>query len=85
MLIGLRGLPAGDAAVAAHRRVEAVSGDIGRIVLLQLTRDRFVQPGSFENAVSVAPGIRHVTVTPLSSSSDRKANENESMKAFVPL
>ena len=35
--------------------------------------------------VSVGPGMRQVTVTPLSFSSLRSAHENESMKALVPL
>ena len=38
-----------------------------------------------KNSVSVAPGIRQVTVTPVSFSSLRRANENESRNAFVPL
>src|SRR5438067_8772952 len=38
-----------------------------------------------KNSVSVAPGIRQVTVTPESFSSSRKAKENESMNALVPL
>ena len=35
--------------------------------------------------VSVAPGIRQVTVTPESFNSARRANEKEPMKALVPL
>jgi hypothetical protein len=42
-------------------------------------------PARSKNSVSVAPGIRHVTVTPLSSSSARSANEKESMKALLAL
>jgi hypothetical protein len=36
-----------------------------------------------KKSVSVAPGMRHVTVTPVPFSSAREANENESTKAFV--
>ena len=38
-----------------------------------------------KKSVSVAPGIRQVTVTPVSLSSLRSAYENESMNALVPL
>src|SRR5438477_3605622 len=38
-----------------------------------------------KKSVSVAPGIRQVTVTPEPLSSWRSANENESRNAFVPL
>src|ERR1700760_3621904 len=38
-----------------------------------------------KKSVSVAPGIRHVTVTPVSRSSSRSAYENESRNALVPL
>ena len=38
-----------------------------------------------KKSVSVAPGMRQVTVTPVSFSSARNANENESMNALVPL
>src|SRR4030095_3240837 len=36
-----------------------------------------------KNSVSVAPGIKQVTVTPVSFNSLRNAKENESMNAFV--
>jgi len=42
-------------------------------------------PARSKNSVSVAPGIRHDTLTPEPSSSFRKAKENELMKAFVAL
>ncbi len=38
-----------------------------------------------KNCVSVAPGIRTETVTPLSFSSLRSAYENESRNALLPL
>jgi hypothetical protein len=38
-----------------------------------------------KNSVSVAPGIRQVTVTPVSLSSLRSAAANESTNAFEPL
>jgi hypothetical protein len=38
-----------------------------------------------KKSVSVAPGIRQVTVTPDPLSSARSAKENESRKALVPL
>ena len=38
-----------------------------------------------KNSVSVAPGIRQVTLTFVSCSSSRMAKENESMNALVPL
>jgi hypothetical protein len=38
-----------------------------------------------KNSVSVAPGIRQVTVISVSFSSLRSAKEKESMNAFVPL
>ena len=45
------------------------------------------RPGWSASQVSVAPGIRHVTVTSLFSAfnSARNANENESMKALLAL
>ena len=39
----------------------------------------------WKNSVSVAPGLRHVTVTPLSLISWFSAAEKLSMKAFEPL
>jgi outer membrane receptor protein involved in Fe transport len=42
-------------------------------------------PARSKNSVSVAPGIRQVTVTSVSSNSERSANENESMKALLAL
>jgi hypothetical protein len=38
-----------------------------------------------KNSVSVAPGMRQVTVMPVSFNSLRSANEKESRKALVPL
>jgi hypothetical protein len=38
-----------------------------------------------KNSVSVAPGIRQLTVTPVSFNSSRNAKEKLLMKAFVPL
>lgn len=38
-----------------------------------------------KNSVSVAPGIRQVTLTPLFFSSWRRANENDSRSALVPF
>jgi len=38
-----------------------------------------------KNSVSVAPGMRHVTETPLSFTSWRNANEKLSRNAFVAL
>ena len=42
-------------------------------------------PARAKKSVSVAPGISTLTVTPLSFSSLRSANENESTNALVPL
>src|SRR5919202_330418 len=44
-----------------------------------------VMPARSKNSVSVGPGIRHVTVAPVSFSSFRSAKEKESMKALVAL
>ena len=38
-----------------------------------------------KKSVSLASGMRYVTVTPASFSSARRTNENESTNAFVPL
>ena len=42
-------------------------------------------PARSKNSVSVAPGMRQVTVTPESLISLRSAHETESIKALVPL
>jgi hypothetical protein len=72
-------------AFSFHHCLESCLRDVGWIVLL--FRCNFVSSMSAraKKSVSVAPGIKHVTVTPDSFNSPRKAKENESMKAFVAL
>lgn len=77
--------PAHHITFAIHHRVETDLRHINRIVLFLLSDLRVFHSRTLENSVSVAPGIRHVTVTPLSFSSARNANENESMKALLAL
>ena len=87
---GKRGLkfvfPAGyDIALALHHRLETDARNFGGVVLFRLTDFCIHHAGALKNSVSVAPGMRQVTVTPLSLSSFRSANANESMNALVPL
>ena len=79
-------LPAGDdVALTLHHCLEAGLRDVCRIVLLLLPDRGVEHVGTRKNSVSVAPGIRHVTVTLVSCNSFRSANENELRKALVPL
>jgi hypothetical protein len=75
-----------DIAFAIHHSLEASRGDIRGIILLTLA-DPLVSSMSARSkkSVSVAPGIKHVTVTPLSAISARSAKENESRKALLAL
>jgi len=73
-----------DVALALHHGSKAGLGDIGGSILLGAADAGFDHAARSKNRVSVAPGIRQVTVTPLSRSSSRRAKENE-LKALVPL
>lgn len=56
-------------ALAIHHGVEADLGDVGRVVLLSLTDIGVQHAGAFEEPCLRRPGIRQVTVTPVSWSS----------------
>jgi hypothetical protein len=79
-------LPAADdISFAVHHGVKADLGDLGRIILLCLSDRGAMRSARLKNSVSVAPGIRQLTVTPVSFNSSRNAKEKLLMKAFVPL
>src|SRR5437868_2176926 len=79
-------VPAGhNVALAAHHRLETLLGDLGGMSFLLCPILVSSMSARSKKSVSVAPGIRQVTVTPEPLSSWRSANENESRNAFVPL
>jgi len=79
-------LPAGhDVAVAGDHRVVADLRDVAGSSFFDCPTLVSSMSARAKKSVSVAPGIRQVTVTPLSFNSARSANENESMNALVPL
>src|SRR5438552_12777529 len=73
-----------DIAIAFHHRLEADFGDISGIILLAPADFCIEHIGAFEE-LRLSCAWRQVTVTPESFSSSRKAKENESMNALVPL
>jgi hypothetical protein len=72
-------------AFAVQHGLEADARDFRRVCFFALAHVGVQHVRAFEELVSVGPGMRQLTVTPESLSSLRKAIENESRKAFVPL
>src|ERR1700710_830740 len=76
---------ADDITLALHHGIETVVGDVGGIILFGGPDGRIHHFGTPKELRLLAPGMRQVTVTPVSLSSSRKANEKEFRKALVPL
>ena len=74
-----------DALVAVHEPLEAVAGDIGRVVLLPAPIFVSTMSARSKNSVSVGPGMSDVTVTPVSSSSLRSASAKDCTNDFEAL
>jgi hypothetical protein len=59
-------VPAGyDIGIALHHRLEADPRNFGGVILFGLTDFCIHRAGTLENTVSLAPGMRQVTATPL--------------------
>ena len=74
-----------DALVAVHERLEAVAGDVGRVVFVASADPGVKHVGALEELGAVGPGISEVTVTPESLSSLRNAIANDRTNDFDAL
>jgi hypothetical protein len=76
----------GDGAlVAGHERLEAVAGDVGRVVLVAGCDLRVKHVGALEELGVRRAGISDVTVTPVSFSSLRSASAKDCTNDFDAL